>query len=545
MERFARVVKATSRLPLHTYVKIRGEKDDRYRYSTLDNSVHGLAFKSAFRVFDVTAAEEQMRHKDHVDQVLGYRTRESLVACPAGSSNITWVPTSELLSVEPPPATPESLHEEASSKFPHFIREIIKAITGHGYVANEYDLGTGQFKKDVPVKIDDTTVRMTDPTKSRYEATDGLGYWKPIPEATFADLKNFWEQVNETNYSKAASIKNAKIVHEDGKWCVKSETNPEWRGGCYDTKEEAAERLKQVEMFKHMRSSSLDKRSQWMSAKELLLALYDEMVKEDPREFVRVMVGGMTGAQIEEMAKVAVREWNEGASWLNDKNKFDSLIKEYVGDKLNLTSLKREAQRDFFVSKRAFKPLAKSHKFAADVYTLTQHIQTLRERMEQVRDKMESRTKQASEVVVEMSKADFVKEHEKLVDVLEHPTKEKLEKEKEEQQKELKEVSASEHPLELPAVEQLFKDLRTGIDLVENIYNDKPDVIDRVEELENKLFEIEKMVGLDIPLLDHEKAEVVHKDAMRPMPTEQPGVDEEWVYDSLKDIWFKQRKPGR
>jgi len=33
-------------------------------------------------------------------------------------------------------------------------------------------------------------------------------------------------------------------------WCVKSENNPDWSGGCYESKEKAEDRLRQVEYFK-------------------------------------------------------------------------------------------------------------------------------------------------------------------------------------------------------------------------------------------------------------------------------------------------------
>lgn len=46
------------------------------------------------------------------------------------------------------------------------------------------------------------------------------------------------------------------IKEEKGKYCVKSEKNPDWSGGCYETKEKAEKRLKQVEMFKHMGSGA-------------------------------------------------------------------------------------------------------------------------------------------------------------------------------------------------------------------------------------------------------------------------------------------------
>jgi len=44
--------------------------------------------------------------------------------------------------------------------------------------------------------------------------------------------------------------KTAKIVEEDGEFCVRSPNNPTWCGGCYKTRPEAEARLKQVERFK-------------------------------------------------------------------------------------------------------------------------------------------------------------------------------------------------------------------------------------------------------------------------------------------------------
>lgn len=40
------------------------------------------------------------------------------------------------------------------------------------------------------------------------------------------------------------------IKKEKNKYCVRSESNPKWNGGCYDTKAEAAKRLGEVEHFK-------------------------------------------------------------------------------------------------------------------------------------------------------------------------------------------------------------------------------------------------------------------------------------------------------
>jgi 8-oxo-dGTP pyrophosphatase MutT (NUDIX family) len=41
------------------------------------------------------------------------------------------------------------------------------------------------------------------------------------------------------------------IRKENGKYCVRSPSNPDWNGGCYSSKGEAEKRLKQVEFFKH------------------------------------------------------------------------------------------------------------------------------------------------------------------------------------------------------------------------------------------------------------------------------------------------------
>jgi hypothetical protein len=48
------------------------------------------------------------------------------------------------------------------------------------------------------------------------------------------------------------------IKHEKGKgYCVKSEKNSDWSGGCYPSKGEAEKRLNQVEMFKHMKKGAV------------------------------------------------------------------------------------------------------------------------------------------------------------------------------------------------------------------------------------------------------------------------------------------------
>lgn len=50
----------------------------------------------------------------------------------------------------------------------------------------------------------------------------------------------------------AQQLETGVVRKEKGKgYCVKSEKNPDWSGGCYPTKGEAEKRLNQVEYFKH------------------------------------------------------------------------------------------------------------------------------------------------------------------------------------------------------------------------------------------------------------------------------------------------------
>lgn len=52
----------------------------------------------------------------------------------------------------------------------------------------------------------------------------------------------------------AESIETGVIRKRDDEYCVESEKNPEWSGGCYPSKEKAEKRLQQVEMWKSLKS---------------------------------------------------------------------------------------------------------------------------------------------------------------------------------------------------------------------------------------------------------------------------------------------------
>jgi hypothetical protein len=55
---------------------------------------------------------------------------------------------------------------------------------------------------------------------------------------------------------RVANLHRVAYLEKKGdKWCVRSEHNPSWNGGCYESKGEAQHRLRQVEFFKHKKSS--------------------------------------------------------------------------------------------------------------------------------------------------------------------------------------------------------------------------------------------------------------------------------------------------
>ncbi len=85
------------------------------------------------------------------------------------------------------------------------------------------------------------------------------------PDAPEHDMQaSYWAvgDIRDATYDeyfphRTASERVSYVKKEHGEYCVHSETNPDWNGGCYDTKAEANERLRQVEYFKHRGASDL------------------------------------------------------------------------------------------------------------------------------------------------------------------------------------------------------------------------------------------------------------------------------------------------
>jgi hypothetical protein len=78
------------------------------------------------------------------------------------------------------------------------------------------------------------------------------------------DSKEMFKEADDINYVLEMICKIAELSKESyvkkikqkgkTKYQVKSEKNPNWNGGVYNSKEEAKDRLAEVEMFKHMKS---------------------------------------------------------------------------------------------------------------------------------------------------------------------------------------------------------------------------------------------------------------------------------------------------
>lgn len=192
---------------------------------------------------------------------------------------------------------------------------------------------------------------------------------------------------------------------------------------------------------------------------------------------------------------------------------------------------------------------------------LQQHIQQVRERINTVREKMQ--TQAASEWAVEYypNTSDKMKVHKGFTSKDEADKWVKSENIHDRGTdvsvfKVTTEKKAGEgQAVETPAVEDTFKHIELGIDTIENTFRDKPEVVQQLEELENKLAEIEKTLGI-APLsanpMEHKEPE--HKDVLEapkpeqapiekenqyqtPKPTSQPPSGFTWAYDPKDGKW--------
>jgi hypothetical protein len=95
---------------------------------------------------------------------------------------------------------------------PELIRQITKATSGHGYEATVYDLTNGRFQQHVPLKINDTNVRMKQPENGTFELKySGMPEWRPVLQPEFDQWLAEWKTINETNNQKEGAAENVSV----------------------------------------------------------------------------------------------------------------------------------------------------------------------------------------------------------------------------------------------------------------------------------------------------------------------------------------------
>ena len=144
-------------------------------------------------------------HVDHQDELLSEAGNEVLVTCPANSTNVIF------RTVEQPPSTPESLNPDVASLKEARGCDQCNAAMINGVFCHETGCPNARKEREQ-------------------------------------------EELEDMEFESSLN-KEAIIVEEDGKFCVRSPKNKKWNGGCYPTRAAAEKRLKEVEVFKHMKSS--------------------------------------------------------------------------------------------------------------------------------------------------------------------------------------------------------------------------------------------------------------------------------------------------
>lgn len=93
---------------------------------------------------------------------------------------------------------------------PELIRQINKATSGHGYDSTVYSLTNGRFQRNVPLKINETNVRMQQPENGLFELKYPGQDWRPVLQPEFDQWLGQWKEINEKNNQKEGAAENAE-----------------------------------------------------------------------------------------------------------------------------------------------------------------------------------------------------------------------------------------------------------------------------------------------------------------------------------------------
>jgi hypothetical protein len=249
-------------------------------------------------------------------------------------------------------------------------------------------------------------------------------------------------------------------------------------GGPYRSRSEAEKRLKQVEMFKHMQATSLSKNSDVIVIKKSII---DNLVTNCPECF----------------------------------EKFKKVAKE---------------------SKLKIKYASESSD------NVLEQLQQIRERIQNIKTRTQQPqppTTQAS--IKEAEGAECARcDHDKSM----HNEDGHCDKcmGSGNMHRFVKAGKIASHPIEEPAVVELIKGIEIDLDTLENMYRDNPDAITHIEQIEDRINELEHKIGIDVPEMPHEIEEghpELEKETAwkKPKPTTPAPTGFVWVYDEKMGDW--------
>jgi len=245
------------------YILAQDKPGKRFKFASMEHGLRGWAPMSKF-AFQVKEGEMR-KHKDHIDNTYGHNGKEILVDCPNGSGNLVWLPINELLPIQAPPATPESLNPDLGAESAKECPDCHGNFEGAegetcptcGRFAVQKEAGYGDIEdplSHVPQSQWGRTHKKLKPTpkkdldKVRLELDPSVEENSTEKEALRPALAP--QILNRRQEVNATIDKEATVVHREDGWHVLSEKGKNL-GGPYKSKAEAVKRLRQVEYFKH------------------------------------------------------------------------------------------------------------------------------------------------------------------------------------------------------------------------------------------------------------------------------------------------------
>jgi len=378
------------------------------------------------------------------------------------------------------------------------------------------------------------------------------------------DSVSGWAEFDKFDLEADVTVE-AYISHEGDEWCVRSRKNPSWSGGCYPTKEQAEKRLQQVEMFKHMDSSLKEKKP---INKELLAKMkencpscYAKFIKFAKEKGLKIEAEQEVVEPTVEDQIAKIRERMD-----NIKSRFDTITTEAL--------LKKEGGIDLFIGDEYL--MGMSYNTLNDLKKILPEVGNKLEEYH-----IEGKELSPSEVfdMMNLVKAFIGKQwtnlaaatnfiallnflelfYDKLLSGAERRKSIKVATIKTAGEiagpgipdgtgpfggtEKCPMSEKGKHPIEEPAVKELIKWIELDLDMVENSYRDKPEVIQHIEKIENDVETLESMLGLEDIEPVHEMLEPEHKEIEKeeqfrsPKPTTRPPEGFEYAYDPVTGTW--------